>query len=281
MLKNALGQSGMGFPLSGEGTDPWSGFATLWGLPMNTWQRMACSFSPFPGEMERALRGERAMEPSDVTRAVRNYLSLPPVGYTREWQEQAQEWTQLSLEYTQALQDFAQLLGKVMQRAIELFREKMTAVMKDKESFDGLRAIYDLWIDCGEEAYAEAVATPEFPRLQAELVNALMRIKRHEQLMVEEVMTALNVPTRGEMDTTHARVYEIQRQLRRLRDTLEDGGALAELRDELDDVQEKLEAGTAAPPRKAARAPARKKASPVKKKRSQTKRRAQPKTRKG
>jgi len=151
----------------------------------------------------------------------------------------------------------------------------MTQAMKEDESLDGLRAVYDLWVDCGEEAYAEMVATPEFPQLQADMVNALMRMKRHEQLMVEEVMTALNVPTRGEIDTTHKRVYELQRQLRQLQDAAEDGGALAELRDELEAVREKQETKPAA--RKSARAPVRKKTTAVKK-RNQGKRRVQPKS---
>ncbi|MGD2137689.1 MAG: class III poly(R)-hydroxyalkanoic acid synthase subunit PhaE [Gammaproteobacteria bacterium] len=282
LLQNALGQIGKGFPLSGGDTDPWPGFAGLWGLPLNTWQRMACSFSPFPGEMEKALRGTQGLQPGAASRAAGQYLSLPPVGYTREWQEQFQEWTRLYLEYTQAMQHFAQLLGRVLQRAIELFRGKMTTVIKEGESLGGLRAVYDLWIDCGEEAYAEMVATPEFPRLQAELVNALMRMKRHEQLMVEEVLTALNMPTRREMDTTHARVYELQRQLRGLRDALEDGEALTQLREELDEVRERLVARKTAPAsRKSAKAPARKKTAAAGKRRTPAKRRAQPKTKKG
>ncbi len=85
-----------------------------------------------------------------------------------------------------------------------------------------MRPLYDLWIDCGEDAYAEQVATPEFPHLQAEMINALMRMKRHEQMVVEEFMTALNMPTRREMDTTHKRIHELQRQVRQLQDALEE-----------------------------------------------------------
>jgi class III poly(R)-hydroxyalkanoic acid synthase PhaE subunit len=222
MLANARDQFCKGFESAGGANDPWSGFATLWGLPMSNWQRMACSFSPFPGEMEKALRESPSAPPSDITRAARQYLSLPPVGYTREWQEQLQEWQRLVLEYTHALEGFGTLLGKVTQRALELFGQQMTEKIKAGESLDGLRAVYDLWIDCGEDAYAEQVATRDFPHLQAQLVNALMRMKRHEQLMLEEVMTALNMPTRQEMDTTHMRVHELQQQLRHLQDTLDE-----------------------------------------------------------
>jgi class III poly(R)-hydroxyalkanoic acid synthase PhaE subunit len=272
LLKSSVAQLGKGFDFPGGAADPWSGFASLWGLPLNNWQRMAAAFSPFPGEMEKALREERVPETSEMTRLVRHYLSVPPVGYTREWQQQLQDWSRLSIEYTHAVQDFSTLLGKVVQRALELFGKQVTERSKAGESFEGLRALYDLWIDCGEEAYAEQVATPEFPHLQAELVNALMRMKRHEQLMVEEAMTALNIPTRREMDTTHQRVHELQQQMRQLQDALEDAA----------EAQVQTPAPAPAPTRKVA---ARKKAAPrkaaAKKTASTAKRRAQPKTRKG
>jgi class III poly(R)-hydroxyalkanoic acid synthase PhaE subunit len=221
-MKNAFSTACGGTGLVGQDTDPWSGFATFWGLPMNTWKRFACSFSPLPGALEKSLRPEGAAVPSDMTRAIRQMLSMPPVGYTREWQEQAQEWAQLYLEYAKAMQEFAQLLGKVSQRAAELFSQKLAGLLKEGKSLEGLRAAYNLWIDCGEEAYAEVMGTPDFPHLQAQMVNALMRLKHHEQTMMDEVMTALNMPTRRELDTTHQRVHGLQQQLGAMQDAMED-----------------------------------------------------------
>jgi class III poly(R)-hydroxyalkanoic acid synthase PhaE subunit len=261
-MKKAFSSACSGAGTSGQETDPWSGFATFWGLPLNTWERFACSFSPLPGALEKALRPEGGAVPSDMTKAVRQMLSMPPVGYTREWQEQAQEWAQLYMEYAKAMQEFAQLLGKVSQRAAELFSQKMTGLLKEGKTLEGLRATYNLWIDCGEEAYAEVMSTPDFPHMQAQMVNALMRLKRHEQSMMDEVMTALNMPTRRELDTTHQRVHGLQRQLGALQDAMENS---------LTDEQEAQDA-----PRAAARAPAKKK-SAAKPARSQAGRRVQPK----
>jgi len=269
-LKKSFETIGKSFNFPAGATDPWSGFANLWGLPLGNWQRMACSLSPFPGEMEKALRMEQAPLGADIMRPQGTRQPPPPIGYTREWQEMSQEWMRLSMEYVHAMQEFGTLLGTVVQCALDLFGNRMTEKVRAGESFDGLRAIYDLWIDCGEEAYAEQVANPEFAHLQAELVNALMRMKRHEQLMVTEFMTALNIPTRQEMDTTHKRVYELQRQLRELQDVIEDA-AEAEV----------TPAPRATPkPRKAApRSAAR--AAPKKKTTGTTKRRTRPNTRKG
>jgi class III poly(R)-hydroxyalkanoic acid synthase PhaE subunit len=245
---------------AGPETDPWSGFATFWGLPMNTWQRFACSFSPLPGELGKALRPDGGAVPSDVTRAVRQMLSMPPVGYTREWQEQAQEWVQLYIEYGKAMQDFGQLLGKVSQRAAELFGQKLNARLKEGQPLEGLRAAYNLWIDCGEDAYAEVLVTPDFPHLQAQMVNALMRLKRHEQAMLDEAMTAMNMPTRRELDTSHKRLHGLQQQLYAMQEALEDltPGEPVE-------PNESPRARAASTSKQSARSPARRRAQPKKK----------------
>jgi class III poly(R)-hydroxyalkanoic acid synthase PhaE subunit len=265
-----------------QDTDPWSGFATFWGLPLNTWQRFACSFLPFPGEMEKALRPDEVAQPSTLTRGVRYMMSMPPVGYTREWQEEVREWVQLYAEYTRALQEFGQLLGKVAQRAIELFSKKVGETLKEGKSLEGVREAYNLWIDCGEDAYAEIVATPDFPHLQAEMVNALMRLKHHEQGMMDEVMTALNMPTRREMDTAHRRTNELRQQLRALQDSVEE---LSSRKNTYEERAAESRAAAAVEAAPAAR-PKRKTPSAGKKTaavaaRSHTKRRVQPKTKKG
>jgi class III poly(R)-hydroxyalkanoic acid synthase PhaE subunit len=268
-MKNAFSTACSGFGNTGQDTDPWSGFATFWGLPLNTWQRFACSFSPLPGELEKAMRPEGAAIPSDMTKVVRQMLSMPPVGYTREWQEQAQEWAQLYLEYGKAMQDFGQLLGKVSQRAAELFGQKLTGQLKEGKKLEGLRDAYNLWIDCGEEAYAEVVATPDFPHLQAQMVNALMRLKRHEQAMMDEAMTAMNMPTRRELDTTHQRIHGLQQQLGALQNALENITPTGQPANE-------SRAAASEPATVKRETPARKKAAakPVS---SQAKRRVQPK----
>ena len=290
LMNQGLEQLGKASSLGETPSDPWCGFATLWGLPVDTWKRIGVSLSPFPGELEKALRGGGVGETPGIPATLEHLLGLPPLGYTRELQEQVQEWTRLSLEYVRAVQAFTRLLAKVAQRALELMGERLTELSCQGESLGGLRAAYDLWIDCGEAAYAETLATPEFPALQAELVNALMRLKYHEQRMVEEVMTGLNMPTRQELDTSHKRVYELRRELRDLQASMQNMTSLDELRDQLEELRDKI--GTT--PRRVVPAtgrsakktgvtrktPARKKA-PVKAAGRASTRRAKPKSRKG
>jgi hypothetical protein len=92
--------------------------------------------------------------------------------------------------------------------------------------------------------------------------------------MVNEVMTALNMPTRQEMDTSHKRVYELQRQLSALQDIVED---LTLPEEPPEEPRVAREPPRARPVKR--KAPAGKKAAA--RKPAAAKRRVQPKTKKG
>ncbi|MFO1435427.1 MAG: poly(R)-hydroxyalkanoic acid synthase subunit PhaE [Gammaproteobacteria bacterium] len=48
------------------------------------------------------------------------------------------------------------------------------------------------------------------------MVNALMRVKGQMRTMVDDVLGALNMPTRREMNTVLKRQHELKRELRNL-----------------------------------------------------------------
>lgn len=191
--------------------------ASLWSLPVDTWQRVAHYFSAAPGDLHKGLNiSDSQTGAAGPKNGFAWWLSMPAVGYTREWQTQYQQWGELSQQYIRAMQDYILMLGEVSKRAVDILSDKLSQLSNEKKPADSMRAIYDLWVDSGEEAYAEFVAKPEFSNLQAQQVNALMRLKQHEQRMIEQTMATLNMPTRSELDTTHRRVHQLQRELRKL-----------------------------------------------------------------
>ncbi len=223
-LQEQLQKLQQGFTTSAGGAEPSAGMATLWGMPLQHWRRLSSSFSVLPGDVEQTLRGAGSLGPEALQRELRNALSVPAVGYMREWQTLIQEWGRYSLEHTQAMRAYETTLTKVGTRAFELLTARLQAMGKGGEMVDSVRAAYDLWVDCAEEAYADVASGDEFPRIQARLTNTLMVLKRHEQQMAEELQAALNVPTRGELNTTHARVQGLRRELRELRHQVEELG---------------------------------------------------------
>lgn len=224
------------------GRNPWAGLANFWGMPLDNWRRVCSAFSMLPGDMEQAVRGYGSpYGPETLHQTMVGVLSMPTVGYTREWQEELQRWGLLWLEHFRSLQAYGAVLVELVQRAFELFGRAIAEQAGASESLGSLRGFYNLWIDCSEEAYAEISISPEFIEAQARLANSLFAIKRQEQKMMEEVQSAFNMPTRRELDTSHRRVHQLQRRLWQVEQSLEESGG-AELREEVSALRRELEA---------------------------------------
>jgi class III poly(R)-hydroxyalkanoic acid synthase PhaE subunit len=229
-------------PPFGQAQDPWAGFATFWGMPMDNWRRVYSACSIAPGDFEKALRGFGSLAGGESPENLMGRLfSTPTLGYTREWQEEVQTWGQLWLEHVEALREYGLLLANSNMKAAESLGAKLRKLGEEGKTPDSFRAFYDLWVDAGEDAYAEIAISQPFAKAQARLTNTLMAVKRQEQQMVDEVLSALNMPTRRELDTSHRRLHELQRQVWRLQEALDDAGIL-ELREEVMSLRRELQA---------------------------------------
>ena len=168
-------------------------------LPLDTLQRTVALGSVMPGDFLGPLKHDDIQKMSD------KFLSIPGVGYTRESQEQVQEGIRLWNEYQKVSQEFNEALYKVGMDSLDVMREKILAMAREGKEIKSLREIYDLWIDCNEETYADFVYTPEYSRLYGRLTNALMAVKHHGRNLVDEALGALNVPTYKGINTLQKR----------------------------------------------------------------------------
>ncbi|MGH8210336.1 MAG: poly(R)-hydroxyalkanoic acid synthase subunit PhaE [Steroidobacteraceae bacterium] len=104
------------------------------------------------------------------------------------------------------------LWNTVARSASEKFTERVGTALPDLE-MRSIRKLYDLWIECAEEAYAATAHTEEYCRTQAELINTMTALVLAQRQHAERVAGAFGLPTRSEMD-------ELQSQLKALRSGL-------------------------------------------------------------
>jgi class III poly(R)-hydroxyalkanoic acid synthase PhaE subunit len=218
--------------------DAAQGCMALLGLPMDTWRRVVSSMSLFPGDFLQLLKQEDVRHIGDAMRLrFEQFLSIPPLGYTRESQEQVQEAMRYWMDYQEALSKYSAVFAKVGLRALDLLQRKLLEMGSGDERPDTVRRLYDLWVDCGEEAYAEVVSSGEYGELNAAVVNSSMALKRQGQLMVDELLSAMNMPSRRELNTAHERIHRLDREVKALQAQVAKAGT-----DELSKAVEKLEA---------------------------------------
>lgn len=188
----------------------------------------AAGENPFP-EMFRGMQGhglqgmDRWLEDAQpylgaVREELGGWMKLPQFGFAREHQERAQRLAQAQLEYHERTAAYNALMLKASQSAYERFESKLAEREEPGRAIDSPRALFDLWIDAAEEAYADIALSPDFRSVYGELVNAQMRLRGAIQREVEQVAAQFGMPTRTELDGAHRKIVELERAVRRLRD---------------------------------------------------------------
>lgn len=144
------------------------------------------------------------------------WLRMPAFGLTREHQERWQALSEAQLELQRRNDEYGALMLEANQDAFERFERKLAERSEPGRQLQSARALFDLWIDAAEEAYAEIALSPRFRRIYGELVNAQMRVRAGIQREIELIGNLFGMPGRTEVDAAHRRIAELERQVRRL-----------------------------------------------------------------
>jgi poly[(R)-3-hydroxyalkanoate] polymerase subunit PhaE len=216
-----------------------------------------------------------------------SWLRAPAFGYAREHQEHYQKMALAFVEFQEALKKYNALILKSSQRSFEILESKIAEHSEPGRQIDSIRALYDLWVDAAEEAYAEIALSDEFREVYGEVVNSQMRVRSQLQQEVERIGVDLGMPTRTELNSVHQRLHDLRRELRESQearlDAAGDGrdGEIAAMRAEIDELRRLLinsgpaaAGAAAAAPRKRAAAGTKRKTATGRRTRAKTKRAA-------
>ncbi|MCP5299691.1 MAG: class III poly(R)-hydroxyalkanoic acid synthase subunit PhaE [Chromatiaceae bacterium] len=207
------------------------------GTTLSTWAQLADSVAPWLNMSQNFLKDVAeghlpgGIEMPGIGAAQEQFcraLSVPGLGYTREQQERVQELARHLLSYHDALRAYKLAFAKTALSSLGSVQKRLRALHEAGDKIESLRALYDMWVDASEEAYAEFAMSDEYQVVYGDLVNALMLVRRDMNELSEQHYRLLNIPTRSEIDTMQHRQQENRRETRMLR------REIAELRAQLD-----------------------------------------------
>lgn len=135
------------------------------------------------------------------------WLDLAPIGYFREHQQQVQDLARAMDDYRRIAERMAGAIGRIHADALERLAKKLLA---SGENVRDTKRLYALWIECGEQSFAEHARAEEFGRLQGELVNAGTRVRIAQQSIAEYLLKSLDLPTRAELNSVHKRLKDLR-----------------------------------------------------------------------
>ncbi len=144
-----------------------------------------------------------------------DWLRAPAFGPAREHQARWQALLRMQRDYQEQAEAFLDTLRSVLEEAFQRFEIKLSEHETPGSQLTSARAMFDLWIDAAEEAYATIALSEDFQRVYGELANAQMRLRAATQHELERACELMGIPTRTEMDAAHRRIAELERLVRR------------------------------------------------------------------
>ena len=169
-----------------------------------------------------------------------SWLRMPTFGYSREQDEKKQQALLAFADYQRAMRQYNALILKSSQLSFEIFEGKLAERAEPGRQIESMRALYDLWVDAAEDAYAKVASSEEFRKAYGELVDAQMRVRAALQQQVERVSTDLGVPTRTELNSVHRRLHDLRRGGGANAANAIDADELRQLRAEVDSLKKTL-----------------------------------------
>ena len=229
------------------------------GTTLSAWAQFADSVAPWLNMSQHFLKEVAeghlpgGIEMPGVGAAQEQFcraLSMPGLGYTREQQERMQRLARHLLSYHDAFRAYKLAFAKTALSSLDSVQKRLQKMHKDGKKIESLRGLYDMWVDASEEAYAKFAMSDEYQVVYGDMVNALMRVRKDMNELVEHQYELMNIPTRSEIDTMQRRQQENRRENRQLRHEID------QLRAQLERVGKAAPAAAAPKARRRAKAPA-------------------------
>ncbi|WP_233843022.1 poly(R)-hydroxyalkanoic acid synthase subunit PhaE [Dyella sp. 2HG41-7] len=135
-------------------------------------------------------------------------------GITREVQLDQQALAAAMQQYAQINARYQGLLQKVNTQGIARLQQMLSQQAETGKQVESLKALYDLWVDAMEEAYATMAMSDEYREVFGALANAQMHVRKLQQEQTEHMCRELGIPTRSEVNSLGKRLQEMRRELK-------------------------------------------------------------------
>lgn len=139
-----------------------------------------------------------------------------PVGFYREHHERWQALARALENQRRLTTQMNGMIAEVQSEALERLTARVAELAGKGERVDTVRRLYDLWIECGEAAFAKIASQDHFARLQGELAQAYNHVKAAQQALVEYLCKQLDLPTRAELNSVHKALRSLRARVEEL-----------------------------------------------------------------
>ena len=145
------------------------------------------------------------------------FMNSPGFGLTREHQAKSAAAFEAWLEYLQRELEYRRLLSQAWTESFASMMETVGRKAASGEAPATARETLDLWVKVADTKFLAVFKTREFSLAQSALVNATMTLKQRSRAVMEQALSASDLPTKTEVEEAHRMIYLLRKELKAIK----------------------------------------------------------------
>ncbi len=142
------------------------------------------------------------------------YFKVPQVGLGRFYQERSLRVVDKYNFFQLALSEFLHILYLPLEKSLKRLQDKVVEMVEVGPLDNKSKTYYNLWIKLLESEYMELFQQPDYAEAMSKTLTAFNDFSQARQVMVEDILKQLNIPTNKELDELSKEIYLLKKRLR-------------------------------------------------------------------
>ena len=135
-------------------------------------------------------------------------LGLPDIEALKDQAELFSEWTKKLGKLLANQQKLASFLAELNESALKQFNAK-------KIDSENNKALYALWTECGEQAFAELNQNEHYIEAQATFLNTLTEIESLKKKVMQSAFQQSGLSSQHDLETIYQSLHQLKREFRK------------------------------------------------------------------
>ncbi len=148
---------------------------------------------------------------------LRKIFNIPQLGLTRFYQEKMIRSVDKFNMFQSSLTEFLRLLSLPVEKSFQVMQEKLTELADKGNLPEDSKAYYQMWIKILEGHYMTLLQSIEYTQLLHKTLHSMSEFSEaKKELLQDNLLYMLPVPTQKEMDELYKEIYLLKKRIKEL-----------------------------------------------------------------
>jgi class III poly(R)-hydroxyalkanoic acid synthase PhaE subunit len=144
-------------------------------------------------------------------------LQSPNLGYAREFNNKLLKSFDAGINFSKANFDYQVVLLDVCLKAFEELTRELASSEEKGETLQNWQQFLQVWSSVFDRVFAQTFRAENALEVQGNFLNSAMTYRLYQQQLMEVFLKMYDLPTRSEVDEIHHGIYELRKEIKRLK----------------------------------------------------------------